>query len=355
MNWALSGTGPGGATLAENALFTDDTVTGLATIKNTLSGDTSFTINTSTNNVATFNTWGGLAITNGKGADLNSITDTDFTGNVSINNGTGDGTQNQFGGSETIFSDNNDVNLLAIHGSLSISTTSGQSDTEVYDYNVHGAVTLAAGAGIAGQDFASIIGLEDNQTVATSGVPVIGGAVTITGTAITGIPTGLIINLGTNGIAANNFPLILQSTLALTTTGSGAAKVTFNDLNVANGATTITMSGANDSFTVQSSSVTSIFSAFTINSTATGNNTWNLQDQAGNLEFTGTVSVVFGSGADTLDVAADSINTSGVNGASIDFFGKTTFNGGAGSDFIHEGTTNVNLFYLVTPTVLSFP
>ena len=122
---------------------------------------------------------------------------------------------------------------------------------------------------------------------------------------------------------------------------------------MANGATTITMSGSNDSFTVQSSTVTSIFSAFTITSTATGVNTWNLQDQAGDLEFTGTVNILLGSGADTLNVGADSVNPTGVVGASIDLFGKTTFNGGAGTDSLFEGTPGTNLFYLVTPIVLS--
>ena len=174
MNWALSGVGPGGATLAETVLFTDDTVAGVATIKNTLNGDTVLHHQHHVLNLLwPSHTWGGLAITNGTGSDINSITDTDFTGSVAINNGKGDNTQNQFGGSETIFADNNNVNLLAIHGSLSISTGHrpighrGPSTT-----TSTALVTLGAAAGIAGQKQPELHRPgKDNQTVATLGHP----------------------------------------------------------------------------------------------------------------------------------------------------------------------------------------
>ena len=86
MNWAPSPAPPS----AETANFTDHHETRTATINNnTLTGNTSFTINTSANNKNALNTWGNLSITNGTGSDINNITDTDFAGNVSIANGAG--------------------------------------------------------------------------------------------------------------------------------------------------------------------------------------------------------------------------------------------------------------------------
>ena len=265
----------------------------------------------------------------------------------------------QYGGSENIFSDNRNHDLLTIHGNLSISTTTGQSDTEVYDYNVHGTVTLGAGAGVAGQTNPNLIGLEDHQSVSGSGIPVIGGKVTITGGTITdaSLPNGgLTINLGTDG--THSYPLILQGALAISTTGTGAANLDLNDLSVATGATTITLASTNKNDTVLvqgSTTFTSIFDAFTITSAATGTNTFSLQDAAGNLEFTGTVSVTLGSGNDTLNLAADSGNTGGVTNADLDLFGLSTFNGGAGTNSLYEGTVGTNLFYVNTPTISNLP
>ena len=167
MTWALKGTDSIANTDAETALFTDTNVTGLASINNTVTGNTSFTIQISDTNAALLNNWGSLSITNGTGSDVNNVTDTDFSGSVTINNGAGAAGNNGVGGgSETTFSDDTNnpplnPNLLTIAGSLTITTTTGNSSTEVQDYNVHGNVTLGAGAGVAGN--ASIIGLEDSE------------------------------------------------------------------------------------------------------------------------------------------------------------------------------------------------
>src|SRR5262249_25516973 len=62
--------------------FTDVDVTGNATLSHVGTGNTSFTLTTSSSNAAALNNWGGLSITNGIGADTNTINDTNFAGSV---------------------------------------------------------------------------------------------------------------------------------------------------------------------------------------------------------------------------------------------------------------------------------
>ncbi len=375
LNWRLSGKG------TETALFTDTNVTGTATINTSAltgaagttgvgaSPTTTFTINTSAANTATFNTWGSLSITNGTGSDINSITDTNFKGNVTIANGAGaTGDSSQFGGSDNIMSAVHDNNLLSIMGSLSITTTTGQSDTEVSDYNVlgnvtnvHGNVTLGAGTGAANQTNANVIGLEDNQT--TSGTtPVISGNVTITGSALaTANPNyGLLVALGTNVNVNQNliaytqsYPLIIQGNLAITVAGSGSPDINLNDLTVATGSTTITLAAeVNSLVQVQGTNFVSVYNTFTISSQSTvsggGKNTYSLQDTAGTLEFNGAVKVTVAFTGNIFDLAADAGQPGGVPNALLDLFGTSSFTGGAA---YYAGTLGTNLFDVTGPTV----
>src|SRR5205807_379969 len=125
-----------------------------------------------------------------------------------------------------------------------------QSDTRVYDYNVHGGLTVNAGAGIAGQSSANFIGVENNQTTTGSGLPVIGGNSTITGGAVSGLFNGLTVDIGTDG-SGSDFPIALHGNLAITTTGSGSANILLNDINATSGtADSITLGGGTSGNTV---------------------------------------------------------------------------------------------------------
>ncbi len=357
LNWRLSGKG------TETALFTDTSVTGAATINTSAftgaagttgvgaSPTTTFTINTSAANTATFNTWGSLSITNGTGSDINSITDTNFKGNVTIANGAGaTGDSSQFGGSDNIMSADHDNNLLSIMGNLSITTTTGQSDTEVYDYNVHGNVTLGAGTGTTNQTNANVIGLEDNQT--NSGTtPDIHGNVTITGSALptANLTYGLLVALGTNvnvnqNLIAytNSYPLVIQGNLAITIAGSGSPDINLNDLTVATGSTTITLATeVNSLVQVQGTDFVSVYNTFTISSRSTvsgvGNDIYSLQDTTGTLEFNGAVKVTVGFTGNILDLAADAVDRAGVPGAMLDLLGTSSFTAGAGTNTHYAG------------------
>ncbi len=369
---ALAGTGPVAApsTLsAEITTFTDTDVAGAATIANSGVGNTSVTIDTS---ATTLNTWGSLSITDGAGSDFNNITDTDFAGNVTIANGagvTGFNSTSQFAGSRTILSDNNNTTLLTIHGNLSITTTTDNSDTEVYDYNVHGTVTLGAGTGVVNQAFANIIGLEDNQTTAGSGIPVIGGNVVITGSTVPGptgspLTPGLIVALGTSTSTTTpstnkNYPLILQGGLSVTTAGTGSANIDLNDLDLTApvSTTTITLGvgNKNDLVMVQGSpTFTSVYDAFTVTATSADGTTLDLQDAAGNLDITGAITDALGVGSVanpvTLNLAADAGNPTGVTNAVIDLFGIDSFKATGTGNALFQGAHNINLFWLNVPT-----
>ncbi|HZZ82846.1 MAG TPA: hypothetical protein VFE62_30380 [Gemmataceae bacterium] len=343
-----------------SSTFTDVNVNGAATVTHSGTGSTSFTIATSSNNVNALNTWGSLAITNGAGSDINTINDTDFNGNVTIANGAGAGTTAQFAGSHTVFSADNYQGLLAVHGNVSITTTNGQSDSEIYDYNVSGSVSITTGAGILNQSAPNLAGIEDNQTVSGSGIPVIGGNVTIVGTPTKNLSPGLIINLGIDN-SANNYPLVIAGNLAITTNGTGSAKITLNDLNVGTGAagtttattfgaTTITLGSttSNNVVSVQGSSVTSVYWNFTLTSAAGGANSFNFQNQAGTLEMTGTTKVTLGAGNDTVALATASNSI-------LELFGTSTFDGGAGIDQLFNGPVGTDLFYIFTPVIKNFP
>jgi hypothetical protein len=332
---------------SETTTFTDVNVSGASTVTHSGGGTTSFTIDTSTsNNTNKLNTWGSLTITNGSGNDTTTISDTDFTGGVTI--------ANLGGGSTTTMSASNNTGLLDINGNLSITTTGGQSSTDVFDYNVFGNVTINTGPGVSGTQ--NTVGLEDNQTTAGSGIPVIGGSVTIKGTAVTNANPGLTINLGTDG-GSNNFPLVIGSNLSVSAIGSGSASIDLNDLTVANGNTTISLGQLTNGNTVSvqaDSNSTAVFDNFSILSLASGSNTYNLQDQAGTLMLTGTVKVLLGSGDDTVNVAADSSNPTGVTGAIVELFGPSLWNGDGGINSLFTGTTNTNVFFIFTPVTIDF-
>ena len=216
----------------ETTTFTDSNITGSATIKHTGTGNTSFTIDTSNSNSNALNTWGSLSITNGTGSDINSVTDTNFTGNVTISNGAGSGS-GQYGGSQTLFSDGNNQNLLTIGGNLTISTTTGQSDTEINDYNVHGALSITGGAGVSNQANPNIVGVENNQTYSGSGVPTF-GSISITAGSVA---AGLDIDLGTTETANADYPFIVATTLSVSATGSGSVAMELDGLTVGGAAT----------------------------------------------------------------------------------------------------------------------
>jgi hypothetical protein len=350
---------PGSGTLTST--FTDVNVAGAATLSHTGSGATNFTLATSSNNANALNSWGSLAITNGAGADINTINDTDFSGSVSIANGAGaSGNTGQYGGSHTVISADNYQGLLTIQGNLSITTGSGQSDSEVFDYNVNGNVTINTGIGIANQTLANHVALEDNQTVAGSGIPVIGGNVAITATAVKAVSPGAIVNLGIDD-SGNDFPLIIYGNLNVTANGGGAAQITLNDLDVGSGppgstsattfgTTTISLGSAtsNNVVNIQGSSVTSAYWNLTINSFALGANTYNLQAQDGALQIGGNLKMALGSGSDTINLATTS-------NAILELFGASTFNGGLGVDALNNGAVGANLFFITVPIVLNIP
>src|SRR5207248_5237647 len=90
--------------------------------------------------------------------------------------------------------------------------------------------------------------------------------------------------------------------------GTGKATIVLNDLSAANGTTNITLAALthDNTVTVQSSSVTAEFGNFNITSFGSGNNTYNVQDQAGTLKLDGAVNFSLGSGNDMVNLAADS-------------------------------------------------
>jgi len=340
LNMSLAGNG------TETVTFTDVDVAGAAVISHPGTGATSFTLNTSN----TLNRWGGLSITDGVGADINLISDTDFAGNVTINNGPGDPTiTGAGGGSLTTFSAVNNATLLHISGNLVITSAGGQSDSELNDYNVHGSVTINTGAGITNQSVASFVGMENNAPLsASAGTPVIGGSVSITGAAVPGAATGLLLDLGTSN------PLTIEGNLTINAGGSGSVVTNLQDLRVAGGATSITLGKhtSGDTVSVQGSAVTALFNSFSVSSSAAGNNTFNIQDQSGQTEFGGAVNFQLGAGSDTLNLAADSGSAAGVSGAVVELFSTAVFNGGAGTNQKFVGAANV--FVVFTPQFSNF-
>lgn len=338
---------------AETTSLTDTAIAGAATINHPGVGDTSVVIGTSgspgADQVFKF---GSLAIANGQGFDRTFVTDVDFfTGDVTINNGPGAG----LAGSLTILSAHNDENLLTAVGNVTITSASGHSDTEVFDYNVNGNVAINAGPGSAGQSAGNFVGLENSQTFPTSGLPIIGGNVTITGAAVSGPASGLLIDLGT-GVIPANLPLVIQGGLAINVSGAGQAIVHLNDLNVVNAATTLTLGSHthDDAVSVGGVGSAAIFDDFNLTSAASGANTFNFQTQAGTLQFGGKVNVQLGSGNDTLDLAADAAHVNGIAGAQVDFFSTSTFNGGVGTNDLFKGTDDDNLFFTSEPKISQF-
>ncbi len=350
LNFALSGSS------VPTTTFMDDTVVGPAAIAQT--GNTNFTINTSSSNTNATNSWDSLSITDGTGSDVTTINDTDFAGSVSINTGHGAGGTAQYAGSHTVLSALHNKGLLTIGGGLSISTTSGQSDSEVYDYNVAGSVAVTTGAGIRNQAVANFVGIENNQTSKSSGIPVIGGSLTVNGTTVGPASAGpnLVVDLGTDG-SSGNYPLDIEGNLTVSAAGSGAATIDANDLNVDTGTTKISLgSGTSGNLVeMQGSSVTAVYNNLTILSLAGGTNTFDLQDSKGTMQVTGITSISLGGGNDTLNLAADSGNTSGLSGATLDFFGSSApaFNGGGGVNTLWASAGNT-VFFLVTPNIRNF-
>ena len=88
-----------------------------------------------------------LNITNGIGADGVSINDTNFGGNVAINNGAGDASGNAGGMELATGFDNGNVRAM-IKGSLSISQLTGSGGQDIADTEIRGNVTIANGSGI---------------------------------------------------------------------------------------------------------------------------------------------------------------------------------------------------------------
>jgi hypothetical protein len=343
---SLTGTG------TETSTFTDVSV-GAAGISHPGAGNTSVTINAS-GNLKTLNHWGSLSIKNGIGADTNTISDTNFAGNVIINNGPGDNNPasdtSAHAGSFTRISAGTDKALGTIGGSLVVSTSTGQSDTQLNDYNVVGNVTIGTGAGIKNQAVGSFVGIENAATVTgIAGTPWIGGNVTINGAAVVGIAPGLLIDLGT----AN--PLRIAGGLTINALGTGSASVMLQDLRVS-GSTTITLGSQTqaDTLSVRGATTTALFNAFSVVSTATGANTFDVQDRAGETDFAGPVTYQLRAGNNTLNLAGDASNPTGVAGAVIDWFAAASFDGGPGSNTLFEGTANANLLFITRPRFLHF-
>jgi hypothetical protein len=261
----------------ESVTFSDTSVHGAVGISHLNTGNTTVTVNTVND---TQNNWGGLTITNGVGSDSTQISDTNFAGNVVINNGPGNPNSTAFGsGSDNDFFESNAGQLLTIGGSLSITTATGESNNEIQDYNVNHAVTVNTGAGVAGQSSSNIVDIENSSNVSQN--PVIGGSVSITGTTVSSVNPGLTINLGTGR------PVTINGNLNINAGGTGSASSTLQDLRVpqANTAVMLGSHTGNDTFTVQGSSVVSVFNGFTLNSQAGGTNFYNFQNAAGETDF----------------------------------------------------------------------
>ncbi len=327
VNINLKGTG------TETTSFVDTNVSGAATVSHLGTGDTTFTINTSTNNVNELNIWNSLSITNGAGSDTNTILDTDFAGNVTINNGAGhSGNAGQFGGSENLFhAGNYKFALLNIGGNLSVSTTTGQSDTEIYDYSVGGTTSITTGTGISGQQNANFVGLENKQVNAF--VPVFTGAVTITGTTVSAVNPGLLIGLGTD-TAGSDFPIILNGNLTITVAGTGASKVVLEDVQDLTGTASVTFGSSTSANLLdvfnnnQSQILASVFNNFDVITSAgsgLGANNYDFQDTAGVLDIGGSFSFKStGGGTQIVNFAADAGDTGGVKNAVLDLWGVST-------------------------------
>jgi hypothetical protein len=305
--------------------FTDTDVSGPATLIHSNSSpkyQTNFTLNVSNNNLNLLNVWNSLTITNSNGQDNNIITDTDFTGSVNINNGNGDGTTSDV--TKTILSSKLfTTGLLSIQGGLSISSKTGPVDSEAYDYNIHGSVTLNGGNGINNQGPNSILGLEDNQTTAGTGVPVIGGTVTITGSGVPGaVP--LDVYVGISQSLVNDYPITFNSGLNITMTGGNSSNIWLNDITADNGTVNIMYAASthDNSIFMQSSTITETWNIFNLTSNASGVNNFFFQGQKGTLDFSGQVTVKATKGANNLFLAADAGGA--VAGAAVDFFDNPT-------------------------------
>jgi len=349
---------------SETSTFTSVDVAGAATINHPGTGDTSLTISSSNNSG---HNWGSLTVTNGQGLDTTAIGDTSFAKNLTINNGAG--------GSFTNISATNDANLTNIGGNLTINTTSGQSDSELYDYNVHGNVTITTGTGTAGQE--NFVGLENIQTFSTSGIPVISGNVTITGSTpasghldvVAGTDLGDPMVNGGAGAAAD-LPLTILGNLTINATGPAQTPrpvfVDLNDLNVPNGTTTITLGAGTQGNTVDVQagiSLTSVYNNFTVVSSSSGNGI-SIQDQGGTTVFHGKVDVQLKVGTTgTIFLAADAGNDAGVGSgggavAEVFFWEQTTFKANVpGNKFYgkaNSGSFNTNIFFAEEPTTTNF-
>jgi len=334
LNVSLAGNVPQATT------FTDVDVSGPAVINQTGTGNMSFTLNTS-NNPNTLNHWGGLSLTDGTGTDTNAISDTDFAGSVTVNNGNA---------SQTKLAAVHNGTLLHISGNLVITTAGGQSDSELNDYDVHGSVTINTGPGGKNPSAASVVGIENSVTLsASAGTPVIGGSVNVSGTAVPGPSPGLLIDLGTSD------PLTIEGNLTVNASGTGSIGATLQDLRVASGATSVTLGKhtSGDTVSVQGSAISSLFNSFSLTSSAGGSNTFNIQDQGGETDFGGAVSFQL-AGSNTVNLAADAGNAGGVSGAVVDLFSTSVFNGGTGTNHKFVGAANTNVFVVFTPVFRNF-
>jgi hypothetical protein len=215
---------------------------------------------------------------------------------------------------------------------------------------VAGKVAVGTGAGISNQAAASFVGIENAAAVpSAAGTPWIGGNVTVNGAAVPGMSPGLVIALGT----AN--PLTIAGGLTVNATGTGSASVTLQDLQVYHTtAVTLGSQTQNDTLSVQGATTAAWFNGLSVVSMATGANTFNMQDRAGETDFAGPVSYQLRAGNNTLNLAADSANPSGVAGAMVDLFASASFNGGPGSNTLFQGTANTNLFFITAPKFMHF-
>jgi hypothetical protein len=346
LNLALAGSG------TEASNFTDVNVAGAATITHPGAGNTTFTIaNTGLSN--TENQWGSLSITNGQGADTNQIDDTNFAGSVKINNGPGQsGNTSQGGGGITRFATVHDPHLTTIAGGVTITTASGQSDNELDDCNVLGNVTITAGPGIVGQVTQQIVAVAETQTFAAAGNPVIGGNVTVTSGTQPG-SGGLFALLG----EAHTL-LTIAGNLTINASGTGSAGIILNDVSVPTGTTAITLGAQTNGIRVDifGSTFASTFGTFNLTAAAAaGSNVLSIQDQPGETDFTGKVTVTLGTGTDTLNLASDASHPFGVFGAVVKLLGASSFNGGAGaSNTLFEGELGVNLLLSTLPAFSHF-
>jgi hypothetical protein len=206
--------------------------------------------------------------------------------------------------------------------------------------------------------------------------------VSITGTTVSSVNPGLGIALGTGR------PVTINGNLNINAGGTGSANIVLQDLRVPHANTAVVLGShtGNDTFTVQGSTVTSVFNGFSLISHAGGTNFYNIQNASGETDFYAGVappqqpgvlgllnqhqehpvfvtpsvapapppgfSLQLGGGDDTVNLAASPGGA--VTTAIVKFFSTVTMDGGAGVNDLFFPLVNTEVFEALPPKVTNF-